>query len=81
MDCDMTSELGRRRPNRHWELKRNTEKERLANLVAEELHSGRFDELIRSTLLLMRLINPIDRRIFLLLFWRIKKLKRSIRKG
>ena len=39
----MTSEMGRRRPSRHWELKPNTERERLASLVAKELHAGRFD--------------------------------------
>jgi hypothetical protein len=33
-------------------------------------------ELIRSTLLLMGLINPIDRRIFLLLFLRVVKFEK-----
>jgi hypothetical protein len=80
MDCGVTSEMGRRRPSRHWELERNTEKERLAGLVAEKLHAGRLDQLIRSTLLLMGLINSIDRRIFLL-FLRVMKLERSTRKG
>ena len=43
MDCDVTSKMGRRRPSRHWELKRQTERERLASLVTQELHAGRFD--------------------------------------
>ena len=39
----MTSEMGDDVPLDIGSLKRNTEKERLACLVAEELHAGRFD--------------------------------------